>query len=95
MHVKYKKDNFSSYDIVHRYERDKGHGLTIHVNFMVKCVCYRGLGSNGCVVVGVALTGGHYRTDIISGVSYPRSESGVPLVLCTVTYNIRGTSLVL
>jgi hypothetical protein len=29
----------TSYDMVHWYVRDNGHGLTTHVNFMVKCVC--------------------------------------------------------
>jgi hypothetical protein len=41
------------------------------------------------------LTGDHYRMDIISNVDHPRSGSVMPLVLCTVAYNIRGTSLVL
>ena len=38
MHVKYRLNNFASYDMVHWYMRDNGHELTIHVNFMVKCV---------------------------------------------------------
>jgi hypothetical protein len=62
---------------------------------MVKCVCYIGLVSNGCFVIGAALKGGHYRTYIISNVGHPRSDLVVPQVLCTVTYNIRGTGVVL
>jgi hypothetical protein len=56
MHVKYIQDNFASYDIVHQYVRDNGHELTIHVNFMVKCVYYTGLRSNGCFMADGALT---------------------------------------
>jgi hypothetical protein len=75
--------------------RDNGHGLTIHVNFMVKCVCYMGRGSNGYVVIGVALIGGHYKTYIISGVGHPMSDSVMLLVLWTIGFNIQGTSIVL
>jgi hypothetical protein len=40
-----------SYDTIHQYVWDNDHRLTIHVNFMIKCVCcYMGLGSNGCFV---------------------------------------------
>jgi hypothetical protein len=42
-----------------------------------------------------ALTSGHYRMDIISGVGHPKSDSIVPLVLRTVTCNGWGTSIVL
>jgi hypothetical protein len=46
-------------------------------------------------MAGAPLTGGHYRMDIISGISHPRSDSVMPLLLCTVTYNIQGTGVVL
>ena len=47
-------------------------------------------------VAGIALMGGHYKTDIISGVGHLRSDSGVlPLVLCTVACNGWGTGIVL
>ena len=46
-------------------------------------------------VAGVALKGGHYRTDVISGVGHPNSDSVVPLVLCMVVYNGWGTGIVL
>jgi hypothetical protein len=39
--------------------------------------------------------GGHYRTNIISNVGHPRSDSVVPLVLCMVVYNIWGIGVVL
>jgi hypothetical protein len=58
-------------------------------------VCYMGLGFNGCFVVSVALMGSHYRTNIISGVGYSRSELVILLVLCTVVYNIQSTGVVL
>ena len=81
--------------MAHQYVRDNGHGLTIHVNFMVKYVCHMGLGSNGCFMVDAALMSGHYKTDIISGVGHPRSNSVVLLVLCMIMYNIWGTGVVL
>jgi hypothetical protein len=74
---------------------DNGHELIIHVNFMVICVYYMGLGSNGCFMASAALTDGHYRTYIISNVGHPRLDSIVPLVLCTIVYNIWGTDVVL
>jgi hypothetical protein len=95
MRVKYSQDKFVSYDMVNRYARDNGYGLTIYVNFIIKCVCYMGFGSNGCFMAGAALTDSHYKTNIISGIGHPRSDSVMPLVLCIVTYNIRGTNVVL
>ena len=42
----------------------------------------RGFGSNGFVTKMQAfLMDGHYRTDVISGVGHPRSDSVMPLVL--------------
>ena len=54
-----------------------------------------GLGCNGCFVTGAGLMDGHYRMDIISGVAHLKSDSIMPVMLCTVAYNIRGTSVVL
>ena len=54
-----------------------------------------GLGSNGCFVAGATLMGNQYRTNIISGVGHPRSNSVVPLVLCMVAFNGWGTGIVL
>ena len=70
-------------------------GLLYELYDMVKCVCYMGLGSNDCFIANTTLTGGHYRIDIISGVRHPRLALIVSLVLCTVAYNIRGTSVIL
>ena len=74
--------------MVHRCMQDNGYALAIYVNFMVKCVCYMGFGFNDCFVTSATLMDGHYKTDIISGVGHPRLDSVVPLVLCTVAYNI-------
>jgi hypothetical protein len=75
-----------------------GHGLTIHVSFMVICMYYMGLWihwfhdhgatiSNGSVTIG--------QTSLV-GMGYSRSDSIVPL---NVTYNMWhngwGTSIVL
>jgi hypothetical protein len=38
---------------------------------MAKCVCYMDIVSNDCFMVGIALTGGHYKMNIISGVRQP------------------------
>ena len=59
------------------------------------CMCYMGLGSNGCFIAEVALTGSHYKTDIISNVGHLRRDLVMALVLCTVAYNIRGTGVLL
>jgi hypothetical protein len=50
---------------------------------MCVCVCGGGgFGSNDFLTkMQPFLMDGHYRTDIISGVGYPRSDSVVPLVL--------------
>jgi hypothetical protein len=95
MHVKYGQRLIASYDMIHRYVRDNGRGLTVHVNFMVKCVCYIGLGSNDCFMTGTALLSSHYKAYIISGVGHLRSDLVVSLMLWTVVYNIRGTGVVL
>jgi hypothetical protein len=54
------------------------------------------LWSNGFVTnVQPFLVDGHYRTDIISGVGQPRSNSVVLLVLCMVACNGWGTDIIL
>jgi hypothetical protein len=69
-----------------------GYGLTIHVSFMVKCVCYMGLWiywfrdldaiiSNGLVTTG--------RTSLV-GVGHSRSDSIVSLMLRIVCYAMVG-----
>jgi hypothetical protein len=81
--------------MIHRYMRDNGHGHNRHVNFMIKCVCYMGLGSNGCFMTSTTLMPSHYRTNIISGVSNLRSDSVVLLVLYMVAYNDQGIDIIL
>ena len=78
-----------------------------YVQYKRPWACYMNLiiWSNVCVLYGpwiqwlfmasAALKGGHYRTDIINGVDHSRSNSIMPLVLCTVLCNGRGTSIVL
>ena len=59
------------------------------------CVCYmRGFGYNGCVtMVQPFPMNGHYKTGIISGVGYPRSDSVVPLMLCMAVYTQKKKGL--
>jgi hypothetical protein len=60
------------------------HGLTIQVNFTIKCVCV-GFGSSGFVTKMQSFPlDGHYRTNIISDVGYPRLNSIMLLMLYTV-----------
>jgi hypothetical protein len=47
------------------------------------------------LVADATLTGSHYKMDIINGVGHLRSDSVVPLVLCTVVCNGWGTNIVL
>jgi hypothetical protein len=70
-------------------------GLLYKFDDMVKCMCYMGLGFNNYFMAGVALTGGHYKMDIISGVGQLRLDSVMPQVLCMVTYNIWGIGVIL
>jgi hypothetical protein len=46
-------------------------------------------------VAGAALTSGHYRTEIISGMGHLRLDSVMSLVLCIIAYNGWGTGIVL
>jgi hypothetical protein len=46
-------------------------------------------------MASAALTGGHYRMDIIRGVGHPSSDLVILLVLYTVACNGWGTSIVL
>jgi hypothetical protein len=69
-----------------------GHGLTIHVSFMVKYVCYMGL----CIhwfrdldttILNSSITIG--QTSLV-GVGHSESDSIVPLMLCTLCYAMIG-----
>ena len=71
-------------------------GLLYILDFMAKCMCcYMGLGFNDCFVTDASLTGDHYRMYIISSVGHPKSDLVGLLVLRTIAYNGRGTSIVL
>jgi hypothetical protein len=63
-----------------------GHGLTIHVSFMVKCVCYTGLWIHwfrdpGAIIFNDLVT---IRQMSLVGVGHSRSDSIMPLILYTV-----------
>ena len=48
-------------------------GLLYELDNRVKCVCVLGgPWIQWLIVAGVALMGSHYKTDIVSGVGYPR-----------------------
>ena len=69
--------------------------LLYRLSNMVKCVFYMGIRSNGCFVTNAALMDDHYMANIISYVGHPRSNLVMPLMLCMVAYNGRGTCIVL
>jgi hypothetical protein len=89
MHVKYKHDNLHRMTWYIGKCGSNGHGLTIHVSFMVKCVCYTGLWfrnlgatiPNGSVTIGWTS---------LAGVSHSRSDLIVPLMLLMVCYAMAG-----
>ena len=57
--------------MVQWYVRDNDYKLIIHVNFIIKCVCYISLRSNDCFMTDAALIDGQYKMDIISIVGPP------------------------
>jgi hypothetical protein len=90
MHVKYKQDNLHCMTWYTGTCSSNGHGLTIHVSFMVKCV--RNVRAvdlcdldatipNGSVTIG--------RTSLV-GVGHSGSDPIMPLVLRTVCYAMAG-----
>jgi hypothetical protein len=83
MHVKYRQGNLHRMTWYTSTCGSIGHGLTIHVNFMVKCVCYMGFWihwfrdldvtiHNSSVTIG--------RTSLV-GAGHSRSNLIVPLML--------------
>jgi hypothetical protein len=69
------------------------HELTIHVRFMIKCVCYTGIWIHWFYDHGVAIPNGLVtigRTPLV-GVGHLRSDSVVSLMLYTVCYVMIGT----
>jgi hypothetical protein len=92
MHVKYRLDNLHHMTWYTDTCGSNGHGLTIHVSFMVKCVYYMGLWihwfrdhgatiPNGLVTIG--------RTSLV-GVGHSRLDSIMPLMLRTVYWSMAG-----
>jgi hypothetical protein len=69
-----------------------GHGLTIHVSFIVKCVCYTGLWIHWFRDLDVTISNGSVTTGrtLLVGVGHSRSDSIVPLMLRTVFYAMVG-----
>ena len=80
--------------MVHWYVWYNGHRLTIRVSFMVNvCVWGGGFGSNSFVTKMQHFpVNGYYRTNVISGVGHPRSDSVVLLVLRMICYAVAGAS---
>ena len=67
-------------------------GLLDKLALWLVCV-YGGFGSNDFVTkMQPFLMDGHYRTNVISGVGHPRSDSVVPLVLRMVCCAMAGAS---
>jgi hypothetical protein len=97
MHVKYRQDTLHRMTWYTGTCGSNGHGLTIHVSFIVKCVCYTGLWihwfcdpsatiSNGSVTIGwMSIVGVplKVRLDCTTNVTYG--------MLC----NVWGTGIVL
>ena len=92
MHVKYRQDNLHRMTWYTGTCNSNGHGLTIHVSFMVKCVCYMGLWihwfrdhnatiPNGSVTIG--------QMSLVA-IGHSRSDSIVSLMLRTVCCAMAG-----
>jgi hypothetical protein len=93
MHVKYRQDNLHRMTWHTSTCSSNGHGLTIHVSFMVKCVCYMGLWINWFRDLGVTIPNGSVtigRTSLV-GVGHSRSDLIMPLILCTLCCAMVGT----
>jgi hypothetical protein len=65
-----------------------GHGLTIHVSFMVKCVCYTGLLIHWFRDLGATIPNSlvTIRWMSLVGMGHSRSDSIMSLMLCMVCY---------
>ena len=65
-------------------------GLLYKLALWLVCVC-RGFGSNSFMTNDAAIPmDGHYRTNIISDVGHPWSDSVMLLMLCTVQFAMAG-----
>jgi hypothetical protein len=86
MHVKYRQDNLYHMTWYTGKCGSNGHELTIHVNFMVKCVCYTMLWIYWSCDIGATIPNGSVTIGWMPliGVGHSRSDSIVPLMLRTV-----------
>jgi hypothetical protein len=88
MHVKYRQYNLQHMTWYTDTCGSIGHGLTIHVSFMVKCVCYTGLWIHWFHDLGATIPNGSVtigRTPLV-GVDHSRSDLIVLLMLRTICY---------
>jgi hypothetical protein len=88
MHVKYEQDNLHRMTWYTGTCGSIGHGLTIHISFVVKCVCYTGLWIYWFRDLGSIISNGlvTIRQTSLVGVGYSRSDLIVPLMFRTVCY---------
>jgi hypothetical protein len=91
MNVKYRQDNLHRMTSYTGTCSSIGHGLTLHVSFMVKCACYTGLWIHWFHDHGATIPNGLVtieRTSLV-GVSHSKSDLIMPLmsrtVCCTMT----------
>jgi hypothetical protein len=92
MHVKYRQDNLHRMTLYTGICGSIDHGLTIHISFMVNCVCYTGLWIHWFRNLGATIPNGSVttrRTSLV-GVGHSRSDSIVTLMLCTICYAMAG-----
>jgi hypothetical protein len=107
MHVKYRQDNLYRMTWYTGTRDCNSHGLTIHVSFMVKRVCYTGLWIHWFCDHGATIPNGlvTIRQTSLVGVSHSRLDSIVSLMLhmvcsaivraLTLYYRSLGTALTL
>jgi hypothetical protein len=92
MHVKYRQDNLHRTTWYIGTCGSIGHGLTIYVSFMVKCVCYTGLWIHWFCYHGATIPNGLVtigQTSLV-GVGHSRPNLIVPLMLRIVCCAMAG-----
>jgi hypothetical protein len=92
MHVKYRQDNLHRMTWYIDTCGSNGQGLTIHVSFMVKHVCYMGLWIYWFLDHDATIFNGSVTIEQTSlvGVGHSRSDSIVSLMLHTVCCEMAG-----
>ena len=92
MHVKYRQDNLHRMTWYSGTCSNNGHGHTIRVSFMVKCMCYTGLWIHRFRDHSATIPNGSVTIGWMSLVSvgHLRSDSVVPLMLRTVCCAMTG-----